>query len=311
MEFNYYFGASSTLEEARFVRNVEAFFSKDGVITKVDVIGSIVTCVVTLNHSWKRRFSISDLNEVFDRNRTIFRVEDDQIFCQYTLTKRHAVKVDERFYSDADLSKNLVLGVDESGDLTFLPIDRHKLMLVSGSCGSGKTYFLQNAIKKLIYANSSEDLQILAFDMHDSSFDFLKNSRFLYQSKIFKDPREFVEAVKNLDNDKVLIIVEDLEYFHFSKEEDQSNLMKELKESFDRIKNRMILVSQAGLSDSKEFNQMIDSSTFRMIFHLNHIYGSRLSDSLAKTERLNRTGDAFAVDTIRHTVTRIETIVES
>ena len=148
MEFNYYFGASSTLEEARFVRNVEAFFSKDGVITKVDVIGSIVTCVVTLNHSWKRRFSISDLNEVFDRNRTIFRVEDDQIFCQYTLSKRHIVKVDDQFYKDADLSKNLVLEVDESGDIALLPIDRHKLMLVSGSCGSGKTYFIQNAIKK-------------------------------------------------------------------------------------------------------------------------------------------------------------------
>lgn len=174
--------------------------------------------------------------------------------------------------------------------------------------------------KKLIYANSSEDLQILAFSIHDGSFDFLKNSRVLYQSKIFKDPREFVEVVKNLDNDKVvknldndkvLIVAEDLEYFHFSKNEDQLNLMKELKEVFDRIKNRMILVSQAGLSDSEEFKQLAVSSTFRMIFHLNHIYGSRLSDSLAKTERLYRTGDAFAVDMIRKTATRIETIVES
>ena len=184
-------------------------------------------------------------------------------------------------------------------------------MLVSGSCGSGKTYFLQNAIKKLIYANSSEDLQILAFDMHDSSFDFLKNSRFLYQSKIFKDPREFVEVVKNLDNDKVLIVAEDLEYFHFSKEEDQSNLMKEFKESFDRIKNRMILVSQADLSDSEDSRQLVDSSSFRMIFHLNHIHGQRLSNGLAKTEKLHRNGDAFAVDMIRKTATRIETIVES
>lgn len=311
MKINYHFGASSTLEEARFVRNVESFFSKDGTITKVDVVGSVVTCVVTLYHAWKRRFSISDLTEVFDRDRTIFRVENDQIFCQYTLSKRHAVKVDERFYSDADLSKNLVLGVDASGDLAFLPIDRHKLILVSGSCGSGKTYFIQNAIRKLINDSYSEDLQILASSMQDDSFDFLKNSQFLYQSKIFKDPKEFVEVVKNLDNDKVLIVAEDLEYFHFSKEEDQSNLMKELKESFDRIENRMILVSQAGLSDSEEFKQLAVSSTFRMIFHLNHRYGSRLSNGLAKTERLNRTGDAFAVDTIRHTATRIETITES
>lgn len=311
MKINYHFGASSTLEEARFVKNVESFFSNDGAITKVDVVGSVVTCVVTLNHAWKRRFSISDLNEVFDRNRTIFRVEDDQIFCQYTLSKRHYVKVDDQFYKDADLSKNLVLGVDESGDIALLPIDRHKLMLVSGSCGSGKTYFIQNAIKKLIYANSSEDLQILAFSIHDGSFDFLKNSRVLYHSKIFKDPSEFVKAVKNLDNDKVLIVAEDLEYFHFSKNEDQLNLMKDLKEVFDRIKNRMILVSQAGLSDSEEFKQLAVSSTFRMIFHLNHIYGSRLSDSLAKTERLYRTGDAFAVDMISKTTTRIETIVES
>lgn len=311
MTINYHSGAAATSEEARFVKDVKFFFSNDGKITNIDVVGSVVTCVVTLDLPWKRRFSVSDLNEDFDRDRTIFRVEDNKIYCQYTLSKRHLVKVDDQFYKDTDLSKNLVLGVDESGDLAFLPIDRHKLTLVSGSCGSGKTYSIRNAIKKLIYANSSEDLQILAFSMHDSSFDFLKNSRFLYQSKIFMSPKELVEAMKTLNNDKVLIVVEDLEYFHFSKDEDQSNLMKELKESFDQIENRMILISQIGRSDSEDFNQLADSSTFRLIFHLSHIRGSLISNRLAKTEKLHRTGDAFAVDLIRKTATRIETITEN
>ena len=254
---------------------------------------------------------MSDLNEEFDRSRTSFKVEGDKIYCQYTLSNRRAVKVDSQAYDEVDLSKNLVLGSNAFGELVFLPVNRNKLTLVSGGCGSGKTYFLQNAIKKLIYANSSEDLQILVFSPHDDSFSFLKCSRFLYQSKIFKDLNEFVEAMKNLDNENILIVAEELEYARYDKSEDQPDLMKELKETFDQIKNRMILVSQSGRSDSEDFNKLVNSSTFRIIFYLLHIQGSILSGGLAKTERLHRTGDAFAIDTIHDTVSRIEMITES
>ena len=313
MKIKYHFGAFTTPEEIKFIESVESFFSNDGKVTSVDVVGAVVTCIVTLNdHPWKRRFSVSDLNKVFDRTRTIFRVEDDKIYCQYTLSKRHHVKVDNRSYDGVDLSKNnLVLGSNTFGELVFLPANRNKLTLVSGGCGSGKTYFLENAIKKLIYANSSEDLQILAFSPHGDSFSFLKGSRFLYQSKIFKDLNEFVEAMKNLDNENVLIVAEELEYANYDKSEDQPDLMKELKDTFDQIENRMILVSQSGRSDSEDFNRLIDSSTYRIIFHLMHIHGSILSGGRVKTEKLHRTGDAFAVDTIRNTVTRLEMITES
>lgn len=311
MPIYYHFGASSDIEEIKFVETVKAFFGKDGEVTSVDVVGAVVTVQVTLNSSWSRRFSVSDLNKTFDRGQTLFKVEGNKIYCQYTLSKRRAVKVDSQSYDGIDLSKNLVLGSNAFGELVFLPIDRHKLTLVSGSCASGKTYFLQNAIKKLIYANSSEDLQILVFSPHGDSFSFLKGSRFLYQSKIFKDLNEFVEDMKSLDNENVLIVAEELEYASYAKSEDQPDLMKELKETFDGIKNRMILVSQAGQSDSKYFNQLVDSSTFRIIFHLNHIYGFSLSRRLAKTEKLHRMGDAFAVDKSRNTSTRIEIITES
>jgi hypothetical protein len=311
MKINYHLGASTTPEEIRFVRDVESFFSKDGEVTSVDVVGAVVTVQVTLKNNWSRRFSVSDLNEVFSRSHTIFRVEGDKIYCQYTLSKRHAVKADSQAYAGVDLSKNLVLGSNAFGELVFLPVNQNKLTLVSGGCGSGKTYFLQNAIKKLIYANSSEDLQILVFSPHGDSFSFLNASRFLYQSKIFKDLKEFVETIRNLDNENVLIVAEELEYASYAKSEDQPDLMKELKETFNRIKNRMILVSQARQSDSKDFNRLVDSSTFRIIFHLNEFYGSRVSGCRAKTEKLHRTGDAFAVDTIRNTVTRLEMITES
>ena len=311
MQINYHFGASSDTEEIKFVETVKSFFGKDGEVTNVDVVGAVVTVQVTLNGGWSRRFSVSDLSKVFDRSYTSFEVEGDKIYCQYTLSKRRAVKVDSQSYADVDLSKNLVLGSNAFGELEFLPIDRHKLTLVSGSCGSGKTYFLQNAIKKLIYANSSEDLQILVFSPHSDSFSFLKGSRFLYQSKIFRDLNEFVETVKNLDNENVLIVAEEIEYASYDKSEDQPDLMKEFREAFRLIENRMILVSQAGQSDSKDFNQLVDSSTFRIIFHLNHIYGFGLSRRLAKTEKLHRMGDAFAVDKIRNTATRIEIITES
>ena len=311
MKINYHFGASTTLEEIKFVEKVKAFFEKDGKVTSVDVVGAVVTVQVTLNGSWSRRFSLSDLNKTFNRSRTSFKVEGDKLYCQYTLSKRRDVKVDSQAYAGVDLSKNLVLGSDAFGELVFLPVNQNKLTLVSGGCGSGKTYFLQNAIKKLIYASSSEDLQILAFSIHNDSLSFLNGSRFLYQSKIFKDPREFVEAVKNLDNEKVLIVAEDLEYFNHYDQKETRDLMKELKEAFDRIKNRMILVSQSGRSDSEDFNKLVNSSTFRIIFHLMHIQGAILSGGRAKTEKLHRTGDAFAIDTIRNTVTRIEMITES
>lgn len=310
MKVNYHFGASATPEEIRFVRKVESFFGKDGEVTSVDVVGAVVTVQVTLKNNWSRYFSVSDLNKVFDRSCTSFKVEGDKIYCQYTLSKRHHVTVDNRSYDGIDLSKNLVLGSNAFGELVFLPIDRHRLTLVSGRCGSGKTYFLENAIKKLIYANSSEDLQILVFSPHGDSFSFLKGSRFLYQSKIFKDLNEFVETMKNLDNENILIVAEELEYANYDKSENQPDLMKELKETFDQIENRMILVSQSGRSDSEDFNRLIDSSTYRIIFHLMHIHGSILSGGRVKTEKLHRTGDAFAVDTIRNTVTRLEMITE-
>lgn len=311
MKINYHFGASTTLEEIKFAEKVKAFFEKDGEVTSVDVVGAVVTVQVTLNGSWSRRYSLSDLNKTFNRSRTSFKVEGDKLYCQYTRSKRRDVKVDSQAYAGVDLSKNLVLGSDAFGELVFLPVNQNKLTLVSGGCGSGKTYFLQNAIKKLIYASSSEDLQILAFSIHNDSLSFLNGSRFLYQSKIFKDPREFVEAVKNLDNEKVLIVAEDLEYFNHYDQKETRDLMKELKEAFDRIKNRMILVSQSGRSDSEDFNKLVNSSTFRIIFHLMHIQGAILSGGRAKTEKLRRTGDAFAIDTIRNTVTRIEMITES
>lgn len=311
MPIYYHFGASSDTEEIKFVETVKAFFGKDGKVTSVDVVGSVVTVQVTLKGNWSRRFSVSDLNKTFNRSRTNFKVECDKIYCQYTLSKRRAVKVDSQAYDGIDLSKNLVLGSNAFGELEFLPIDRNKLTLVSGGCGSGKTYFLQNAIKKLIYASSSEDLQILAFSIHNDSLSFLNGSRFLYQSKIFKDPKEFVEAVKNLDNEKVLIVAEDFEYFNHYDRKETRDLMKELKESFDQIENRMILVSQSGRSDSEDFNKLVNSSTFRIIFHLMHVHGSILSGGRVKTEKLHRTGDAFVIDTIRNTVTRVEMITES
>ena len=311
MPIYYHFSASSDTEEIKFVETVKAFFGKDCEVTSVDVVGAVVTVQVTLNSSWSRRFYVEDLNKTFDRGQTLFKVEGNKIYCQYTLSKRHDVKVDDQDYAGVDLSKNLVLGSNTSGELVFLPINHHKLMLVSGFCGSGKTYFLQNAIKKLIYANSSEDLQILVFSPHSDSFSFLKGSRFLYQSKIFRDANEFIEVLKNLDNENVLIVAEELEYASYDKSEDQPDLMKELKEAFDQIKNRMILVSQSGRSDSKYFNRLVDSSTFRIIFHLDELRGSYVSKRLAKTEKLHRMGDAFAIDTIRNTATRIEIITES
>ncbi len=311
MPINYHFGASSDTEEVKFVEKVKAFFGKDGEVTSVDVVGAVVTVQVTLKNSWSRRFDVSDLNKVFDRSRTIFKVEGNKVYCRYTLSKRRAVKVANQDYEDVDLSKNLVLGSNTSGELVFLPINHHKLMLVSGGCGSGKTYFIQNAIKKLIYANSSEDLQILVFSPHGDSFSFLNGSRFLYQSKIFKDPKEFVEAVKNLDNEKVLIVAEDLEYFNHYHENETRDLMKELKEAFDQIENRMILVSQAGRSDSDDFRDLVNSSSFRLIFNSSEIVSMMLGDCLVKAERLHRTGDAFAVDLLRKTATRIEMITES
>ena len=146
MPIYYHFGASSDTEEIKFVETVKAFFGKDGKVTSVDVVGAVVTVQATLNGSWSRRFSVSDLNKTFNRSRTNFKVEGDKIYCQYTLSKRRAVKVDSQAYKGVDLSKNLVLGASSSGDLVFLPVNRNKLTLVSGSCGSGKTYFLQNAI---------------------------------------------------------------------------------------------------------------------------------------------------------------------
>ena len=227
MKINYHFGASSDTEEIKFVETVKTFFGKDGEVTSIDVVGAVVTVQVTLKGSWSRRFSVSDLNQTFNRSCTNFKVEDDKIYCQYTLSKRRDVKVDSQAYAGVDLSKNLVLGSNDFGELVFLPVNRNKLTLVSGGCGSGKTYFLQNAIKKLIYANSSEDLQILVFSPHGDSFSFLKGSRFLHQSKIFKDLKKFVETMKNLDNENVLIVAEELEYASYAKSEDQPDLMKE------------------------------------------------------------------------------------
>ena len=179
MPIYYHFGASSDTEEIKFVETVKAFFGKDGKVTSVDVVGAVVTVQVTLKNSWSKRFSVSDLNKVFNRARTIFKVEGNKVYCQYTLSKRHHVKVANQDYEGVDLSKNLVLGSNALGELVFLPVNQNKLTLVSGGCGSGKTYFLQNAIKKLIYANSSEDLQILVFSPHGDSFSFFKRKSIL------------------------------------------------------------------------------------------------------------------------------------
>ena len=311
MKINHYFGSSATTEEVRFVRDVESFFDRDGKVTSVDVVGAVVTCTVTLDLPWRRRFEVSDLNDAFNRSKTLFRVEGDKVYCQYTLSKHHTVKVDSESYNSIDLSKNLILGVDSFGEIASLPISHHKIALVSGRCGSGKTYFLRNAIKKLIYANSSEDLQILVFSQHSDDFNFLKDSRFLYQSKVFTDLKEFIDIVKNLEDEKVLILAEDLEYAVYIDEDDNVDLMQELKLAVDRIKNRMILVSQHGRSDSKFFNDLVRSSSFRVIFYSQRFVGDLLSERSVNAEKLHRTGDAFAVDLLRQSVKRIEMISES
>lgn len=87
MQINYHLGTSSDTEEIKFVETVKAFFVKDGEVTSVDVVGAVVTVQVTLNSSWSRRFYVEDLNKTFDRGQTLFKVEGNKIYCQYTLSK--------------------------------------------------------------------------------------------------------------------------------------------------------------------------------------------------------------------------------
>lgn len=107
------------LKKSNLSRQLKLSSEKDGKVTSVDVVGAVVTVQVTLKDNWSRRFSVSDLNKTFNRSRTNFKVEGDKIYCQYTLSKRRAVKVDSQAYKGVDLSKNLVLGASSSGDLVF------------------------------------------------------------------------------------------------------------------------------------------------------------------------------------------------
>jgi hypothetical protein len=89
-------------------------------------------------------------------------------------------------------------GVGANGKVQWLNIPRLPHMLIGGTTGAGKTYFLYTMIKALTQLNGPETLELVLVDPKQTDFGYFSKLPHLRQGRILYEPEEAVEMLNDL-----------------------------------------------------------------------------------------------------------------
>ena len=89
-------------------------------------------------------------------------------------------------------------GVGANGKIQWLHIPSLPHMLIGGTTGAGKTYFLYTMIKALTQLNGPETLELVLVDPKQTDFGYFSKLPHLRDGRILYEPEEAVEMLNDL-----------------------------------------------------------------------------------------------------------------
>ena len=102
-------------------------------------------------------------------------------------------------FKNSEYKIPIVIGYDEQNNLLIDDLSRTPHILVGGVCGSGKSIFLQNIITCVTSRFTSDEVQLLLFDLKRVEFDYAKELPHLY-GNVIRDVDDAVLMLENLVN---------------------------------------------------------------------------------------------------------------
>ena len=102
-------------------------------------------------------------------------------------------------FKNSEYKIPIVIGYDEQNNLLIDDLSRTPHILVGGISGSGKSIFLQNIITCVTSRFTSDEVQLLLFDLKRVEFDYAKELPHLY-GNVIRDVDDAVLMLENLVN---------------------------------------------------------------------------------------------------------------
>ena len=93
----------------------------------------------------------------------------------------------------------IIIGYDDRNNLMIDDLSRTPHILVGGMSGSGKSIFLQNIIACLTSRFTSDEVQLMLFDLKRVEFDYAKELPHLY-ANVIRDVDDAIQTLEHLVN---------------------------------------------------------------------------------------------------------------
>ena len=102
-------------------------------------------------------------------------------------------------FKNSEYGMPIIIGYDERNNLLIDDLSRTPHILVGGRSGSGKSMFLQNIITCLTSRFTSDEVQLMLFDLKRVEFDYAKELPHLY-GNVIRDVDDAIQTLENLVN---------------------------------------------------------------------------------------------------------------
>lgn len=98
---------------------------------------------------------------------------------------------------DVEYQLPIVAGVDDKGRKIKYDLSKSGGVLISGSCGTGKTVLAQQFVRSIILSKKPNEVNILLCTIHKGEYDTFKNSPYLYRN-VLEDEEAIFDALKDI-----------------------------------------------------------------------------------------------------------------
>lgn len=107
-----------------------------------------------------------------------------------------------KFVNDykGDHTLTAMAGANKEGEVVEYDLSKTGGVLISGSCGTGKTTLIKQLVASIMLTKSPDEVKFLFCDSHGIEYDMFEGSPYLYKS-IKRNKKEVFDALKDLEKE--------------------------------------------------------------------------------------------------------------